>query len=358
MAPRKGSIPHNKLNLDPAPIRELYNAGLSTNNIGKKLGISKTTVKRIMKENGLTWYRFHRPGPDLSARAIKLYRTMSTLKVAEQLGTTHTTINSRLHKAGVRLRAVEEYSAGTSCDHHFFDKIDTPEKAYWLGMMITDGCVSHKPRHPWVVVLSLKAADADHVERFRQAIRCESANVIIGKVTKKVIRGTVSYTRHAALQIQSKEMFCALESHGVVRNKTGKTAMPSGIPAKLLPHFWRGCIDGDGWVALTSGCGKRRPQALLGLTGDLPLAEAWRAFCCKYVATRAEIVPNHNIWKFNVTDSYAVIVGQELYWDATVFLERKRRQFDRILDAYRTRTDRWGRPSKVARLINPDVCGS
>ena len=33
-----------------------------------------------------------------------------------------------------------------SCDYHYFDEIDTPDKAYWLGFLMADGCVMHQRR--------------------------------------------------------------------------------------------------------------------------------------------------------------------------------------------------------------------
>jgi hypothetical protein len=89
---------------------------------------------------------------------------------------------------------------------------------------------------------------------------------------------------------------------------------------------------------------------MIGLTGDRAFVEAWQAFCGRHVATTASIRPNQDIWKFNVTDSFAITIGQLLYKDATVMLERKHDGFLRILESYAVRLDRWGNPTRAARL--------
>lgn len=328
-------------------IKRLYATGLSTNRIGKEIGCHKATVRRVLLENGVS-LRFSRPGEELTTIAIGLYERMSGVEVARLCNTTPTTIYERLRKAGVERRGASEYAHGTDCNHEYFDIIDTPEKAYWLFFLNADGCVTDDGD----IVLSLTASDAPHVGKFRQTIGAISANVCIDDEPKrKLIQGKVSWTKHARLTITSPHMARTLAKYGVIPKKTGRTVMPRGIPAHLVPHGWRGAVDGDGWLTMAKGSGKRKPQAMLGFTGDRPVVEAWREFCLQYVFTRASIQPNHSVWKFTVTDSFAIIVGRVLYRDASLFLGRKRDQFKQILEAYGQRTDRWGNPSKVARLI-------
>ena len=353
MAPRRGSLPPNKKFTRPieiAEIKRLRATGLSTNRIGTEIGCHKATVKRVLIENGVP-LGFFRPGPELTTAAIELYARMSGVEAARLCNTTPTTIYERLRKAGIERRSGTEYAQGTDCNHEYFDMIDTAEKAYWLYFLNADGCVTERGE----LVLALMASDAHHVEKFRQAIGAISANVSVDERPKrKVIHGKVSWTKQARLTITSPRMAQALAGYGVIPKKTGRTVMPTGVPDRLISHGWRGAVDGDGWIALAKGSGKRRPQAMIGFTGDRPVVESWQEFCLKYVPTKASIQPNHSVWKFTVTDSFAIGIGGVLYRDASLFLERKREQFERILDAYRQRTDRWGNPSKVARMIGLD----
>ena len=51
-----------------------------------------------------------------------------------------------------------------TCNEHFFDTIDTQEKAYWLGFLFADGNVSNISN---TVSISLKGDDIAHLEKFK-----------------------------------------------------------------------------------------------------------------------------------------------------------------------------------------------
>ena len=170
MAPRKGSIPGNKLFTSPAEIGKiirLYRSTASINKVGLKLGCHKAVIRRILREQDEP-LRFFRPRPELTNDVVRLYKDMTGPEVARLLNTTPTTIYARLRKAGESVRKCSEYAHGTDCYHEYFDILDTQEKVYWLFILLTDGCVTDDGE----IILSLMASDAYHVERFRQAIRC------------------------------------------------------------------------------------------------------------------------------------------------------------------------------------------
>lgn len=55
-----------------------------------------------------------------------------------------------------------------SFNHNFFEVIDTEEKAYWLGFIMADGCVSitHSPK----VLLGVAEKDAEHIREFHYVL--------------------------------------------------------------------------------------------------------------------------------------------------------------------------------------------
>ena len=50
----------------------------------------------------------------------------------------------------------------------FFEVIDTPEKAYWLGFLYADGSVSSKRND---VEISLKGFDIEHLYKFKKFVK-------------------------------------------------------------------------------------------------------------------------------------------------------------------------------------------
>ena len=51
-------------------------------------------------------------------------------------------------------------------NENYFETIDIPEKAYWLGYLYADGHISIKV--PWFVIC--QTIDADHLEKLKQTI--------------------------------------------------------------------------------------------------------------------------------------------------------------------------------------------
>ena len=107
-------------------------------------------------------------------------------------------------------------------------------------------------------------------------------------------------------------MTAALAKLGIGPAKTGRTPYPSGIPNHLRRHFWRGLLDGDGWLTWASS-GSRR-QFILGITGDRPLIEAFQRFYREHTPTRAQITPNGSkVVRFVLTDWFALDLAKILY---------------------------------------------
>lgn len=116
----------------------------------------------------------------------------------------------------------------------YFEVIDTQEKAYWLGFIYADGHVAHKA--PWVVIL--QSADADHIQRFADAVE------YTGEVKTVVGSGYDENTKHGRLVICRKKMCDDLMRWG--RNETFMQ-IPK-IDPELVRHFIRGYFDGDGSI--------------------------------------------------------------------------------------------------------------
>ena len=68
---------------------------------------------------------------------------------------------------------IENRRASKSFNIHFFDIIDTEEKAYWLGFLFADGAVTQY-KHSYDIELSLQIGDKEHVEKFAKYLYKDS----------------------------------------------------------------------------------------------------------------------------------------------------------------------------------------
>ena len=55
-------------------------------------------------------------------------------------------------------------------DENFFDKIDTEEKAYWLGFIYADGAIFKR-----TLSIRLSTKDIHHLEKFKKILNTDAA---------------------------------------------------------------------------------------------------------------------------------------------------------------------------------------
>lgn len=125
-------------------------------------------------------------------------------------------------------------------NEQFFKKIDTEEKAYWLGFLYADGYICNNgKRH--IVELCLAQKDLSHVEKFKN-LMC-SQKPISSKIATLNDKKFTSY-RYSVLNINIVNDLINL---GCVPNKSLILQYPD-IPKHLNRHFIRGYFDGDGSI--------------------------------------------------------------------------------------------------------------
>lgn len=121
-----------------------------------------------------------------------------------------------------------------------FEKCDSPEKAYWIGFIMADGCVSISHRGEYLLVIRLKNGDKNHLEKFRQFL---SVNIPIKE--RWITGGNAKPRKDASISISRKKIVDSLKQYGIVPRKTGKEQIKN-IPQEYHSDFIRGYFDGDG----------------------------------------------------------------------------------------------------------------
>lgn len=76
-------------------------------------------------------------------------------EIAEELGIYYTTVSYILKSFNIKLSKAQ-------FNEYVFDNIDTEEKAYWLGFIYADGCISDNGS------LEIGLIDKEHLEKFRK----------------------------------------------------------------------------------------------------------------------------------------------------------------------------------------------
>jgi len=185
ISPLKGRI---KIKYNLEELIELLTAGKTNSFIADKFNICLTTLSKIIKKHNI----FLPNKPKRGRRKYKL-------------------------------------------NENIFEKINTEEKAYWLGFIMADGCICTKNNN-YLLRIDISNIDISHLYKFKKFIESESPI----KENKK--RQSVD------IKIFSEKIINDLKRLKCFENKSLSLTFPneSQIPDHLIRHFIRGYTDGDG----------------------------------------------------------------------------------------------------------------
>lgn len=200
---------------------------------------------------------------------------------------------------------------------NYFEKIDTKEKAYWLGFIYADGSI-YKINNQGESIrfgFDLSRKDDLHLIKFAEEIglnqdfikRYDRVNKITGKTHKMV-----------KLEFSSKQFTNNLKKHGVIPKKTFKIELPSLGSRELDLAFLLGFFDGDGKEGTT----------VIGIGNKKFLIQIKERYNLQH-----EVIPDKNN-----KNSHALSLGAKLFNEILENYEdslpRKRKTF--IVNKYKT----------------------
>ena len=96
-------------------------------------------------------------------KIISLYleENYSLSKIGEQFHVSKGVISRLLTENNIKKRKRTHIHKG---DYDIFEDIDTPEKAYWLGFIAADGCISIRKNNA-TIKIALARKDKGHLEK-------------------------------------------------------------------------------------------------------------------------------------------------------------------------------------------------
>lgn len=257
-------------------------------------------------------------------KAIELYKKENNYtKIAKELNVNRKTISHYLRLKGFSSNSkyvrkidpnkLRKYDY-TYCEK-LFEKIDTEEKAYWLGFLYADGYISANKN---TISLSLKKDDINHLKKFRSFLKLEDKSF---QEKKKKIDDKI-YISYS-FSFDSEKIKKDLERLGCVNNKTFILKFPNNkqVPSKLIHHFIRGYMDGDGCIT-NSSTAKIRLE-ILGTKEFLTEYQKWT----KNNFNKLCQFSKSNIYRSIYSGKNAIKILNSIYNNSTIYLERKYNKF-------------------------------
>lgn len=177
---------------------------------------------------------------DEKQKIVEMYNNgISTVKIGEEFKVGHKVIARVLDQFGIK--RVGNGKRKFKLNEYYFDEIDTPNKAYILGLLYADGS-NFTPKQ--TVSISLEENDGYILDRIRNELQYERPLEYLDYSQKHDFG--YNYQNQYRLSIFSKHMSEELDKKGVKKNKSLILEFPKFIDASLLKFFVLGYFDGDG----------------------------------------------------------------------------------------------------------------
>lgn len=299
---------------------EDYDAGATLTEVSKKYGINVSSAFYNIDRAGLMRKKVRVLNGEDSIDVCRLYRSGCSInKIGRMKAVDPSTVWECLKACGEEIRDQSARARLYPLDETAFD-VANEEVAYWVGMLMADGCVTIRKKGTHCLTLALAERDAAHVEKFQRFLK--TTNPI--RILDNNRNGSTCRQNLHSLTVTSKPICQRLMGYGVVPRKSkGATVCD---PFAMDRHFWRGMVDGDGCVKVYKG---NNPH--LGLVGSLPLMEQYVAFVHTKLGYSINLYKHGNVYYANLGSRRAIAAAKLLYDDSTVFLERKYQNYLKVV---------------------------
>lgn len=264
---------------------------------------------------------------EIQDKIVDLYnKKYGSPYIAKELGISTGKV-SYFIKKNIGARSHREANSRYYFNENFFNKIDTEEKAYWLGFLMADGYIS-KNNNSYKVGLILSTCDYIHLEKLNKSL--ESNHPV---KTYEATKNSYSKNSYSRIIYYSEIMFNDLLKYNLVEHKTNVLIPPDiSLLGNYISDFIRGYFDGNGSITHTNT--KQNNNYAFKLVSTKEFLD----FVNNYIKEKLGFSAN----KYYKRKDYQEVMSLEfggnlktqkildlLYKDAIIYLDRK---YQRYLD--------------------------
>lgn len=292
--------------------QKYINEKLTLDDIASYYSIGRETVRfnfekrnfYIRKSNELTEWK-----PDNPLVIIERYKNgESATSLTKEFNAPLAAMYRFLRKNNVKIRDYSESQQKLKCNREYFDKIDSEDKAYWLGFIAADGGV-----HKNSLIIGLAARDINHVKKFKAHIQSEH----------KIREYINSDKPRCQIAITSKYIVKSLSGRGIKERKS-LTIEEVVVPYEYLRHFFRGYFDGDGTICHFKKDSTKWRFSVLGTEIFLEWMRQWLMSQLLLPISGVQKPFDRKIHVLQCANQETVRkIFHLLYKDSTIYLDRK-----------------------------------
>lgn len=302
-------------------IIEQYNNGKSFEDLKKIYSTTWTNIYDVVAVN--FEHIYSNILDQEKEQIIDMYKNgMSITQIGEKLKIYHKLVSKVLEENNIQ--RVNNNKRIYKLNEHYFDKIDSPNKAYILGFFYADGC---NMIDKCTVAMSLEETDKEILEKIRLEMESERELEFINQSKRKDKNTNYKYKDMWRLLLFSSHLCHVLNNLGMVPNKSLQLEFPEWLDKKLYSHFIRGYFDGDGSLCIyQKNNGKYQP--LLSITSTDNFCQK----CLEIMRNKLNIgggiydaSSHNNITKVLSISGFVQLekILNWLYKDAELYMKRK-----------------------------------
>lgn len=241
---------------------------------------------------------------------VNIYESgKNSSEICKLLGCHRSTVERTLKKNHIKTRRRSDYC---DFDKYYLDRIDTEEKAYFLGFMYADG-YNQESNGTARIVLQLR--DMDFLNK-------------LAKLLNHAKKASVTRLNQSQICFCSRHFTRRLAELGCIQNKSFKIIFPKWLlNTKFVRHFIRGYFDGDGCLYFNKEL--KKPVITIVSTND---------FCkslqqiskneLSIIPQKLETHPNHITKRYRISGKNKCLTFLNwLYQDATIYMDRKYQKY-------------------------------
>ena len=230
--------------------KERYLAGETARNIAKDFPqYNENTISKHIRKMGVSrgkgnLYEF----VQLRPKVIQEYQEdpyATCTSLAKKYNISDRTVSAWLKENNIPIK--QATGVISHANQKYFEKIDTPSKAYLLGFITADGAVTGSDKEGEARACSIEVNEKDKdLILFAQKEINPDATITFCNYEKK---------HNVRISFNGVELCRHLKKYGIVKNKS---KVIDRVPVELIPkdllcYYFRGLIDGDGSVSKSRG---------------------------------------------------------------------------------------------------------
>ena len=254
---------------------------------------------------------------------VSLFETgkYTCVDLSKQFGVSGVAIQGLLKRRGYKMKSQSELQRKYPIDETFFDKINTEEKAYFLGFLYADG-YNNTTRNS--IALSLKENDKEILLKLNLLLQPT-------KPLQYIKIKTPNCSNQYRLIIANKHISKKLSELGCVKAKTHILKFPYWINNDLLQHFIRGYFDGDGYLGICKNRGAFCIVSTKDFCESLKQIFLTKLNVTSHIRTRHP-ERNNNIRMLDISGNRQILTTLNwLYKNSKIHLKRKNNKYIKFI---------------------------